>query len=519
MLIHHFFSRSAQTHPDKIAIIECGRSIRYDALESRANRVSHVLIDRGVRPGDRVLLALENSVDWIASYFGILKAGAVAVPLPAGSKNNRLPDVVRDCAPSTCVVERTALPDLQAALGPIRVPILVRAKGSHPAVLERSGYVDSLEHAVETSGPHDPGIARLDDDLAAIIYTSGSTGRPRGVMLSHSNITANTTSIVEYLRLSRTDRMMVVLPLHYVYGLSLLHTHIFVGGSLVLDNRFVFPNLVLQAMQTHEVTGFAGVPSTFAILLRRSSLARMRFPALRYVTQAGGPMPQALIREWHAAIPEVPLIVMYGATEASARLSYLDPSELARRPGSIGRAIPNVELSVVRDDGSLASPGEVGELAARGPNIMMGYWNRPEETRAAFGPFGYRTGDLVREDDDGFLYIVGRKQDMLKIGAHRVGASEIEEVLYEHPAVDQAAVVGAPDDILGEVAVAFTAARESCVIDPDELVLFCRARLPDYKVPSRVLVVPELPRNEAGKIDKHALRHVLNTSDPRLTRS
>lgn len=519
MLIHHFLSQSARNNPEKIAVIEPGRSIRYDALEDRANRVAHGLIDRGVRAGDRVLLALENSVDWIASYFGILKAGAVVVPLPADSRNNRLPEAVRDCAPSACVVERTTLPAVQAALGPIRIPILVRSKGSQE-VLDHSAGLTGLEPAVAASAAHDPAVTRVGNDLAAIIYTSGSTGRPRGVMLSHSNIAANTASIVEYLDLAATDRVMVVLPLHYVYGLSLLHTHIFVAGSVVLDNRFVFPNVVLQAMQTHAVTGFAGVPSTFAILLHRSTLARVRVPTLRYVTQAGGPMPQVLIREWHAAMPDVPLILMYGATEASARLSYLDPAELPRRAGSIGKAIPNVELHVVRDDGSLASPGEVGELAARGPNIMLGYWNRPEETRAAFGPFGYRTGDLVREDADGFFYIVGRKQDMLKIGAHRVGAPEIEDVLHEHPAVDQATVVGAPDDVLGEVAVAFTVARENSAIDPNELVRFCRARLPDYKVPSRVLVVPELPRNEAGKIDKHALRRILNTdSEPRLTRS
>jgi long-chain acyl-CoA synthetase len=325
-------------------------------------------------------------------------------------------------------------------------------------------------------------------------------------MLSHSNIRSNTESIVEYLRLSMADRMMVVLPLHYVYGLSLLHTHFFVGGRLVLDNRFAFPNVVLQAIQKHEVTGLAGVPSTFAILLHRSAMSRMRFPTLRYVTQAGGAMPQTLIREWKTVMPDVPLVVMYGATEASARLSYLEPEELSRRPGSIGRAIPRVELRIVREGGGLASPGEVGELVANGPNIMLGYWNRPDESRAAFGPWGYRTGDLARTDEDGFFYLVGRKQDMLKVGAHRVGAAEIEEVLHEHATVHQAAVVAAPDEILGEVPVAFTTARNHCTIQPEDLILFCRQRLPDYKVPSRIIVIDDLPRTEAGKIDKAVLR-------------
>jgi long-chain acyl-CoA synthetase len=519
MLLHHFLSRAASATPGAIAVIDQSGSTRYDALDERANRIAHALADRGVQVGDRVLLALENSVDWIACYFGILKAGAVVVPVPASSRNDRLPHVIRDCSPSACIVDRATIPGLTAALAGLRIATLIRTKGpvSVPGML---GPVDDFEDALLAARGLDPAVSRKDEDLAAIIYTSGSTGMPRGVMLSHSNLRTNTESIVEYLHLSAADRMMVVLPLHYVYGLSLLNTHFFVGGSLVLDNRFTFPNLVLQAIQTHQVTGFAGVPSTFAILLHRSSLGRMSFPALRYVTQAGGPMPQALIREWQTTKPRIPLVVMYGATEASARLAYLEPAELSSRPGSIGRAIPNVELRVVREDGAVAQAGEVGELVARGPNIMVGYWNQPEESRAAFGPWGYRTGDLAMADGDGFLYLVGRKQDMLKIGAHRVGAMEIETVLYEHPAVDQAAVVAAADEILGEVAVAFTIPRENCTIEPEDLIRFCRQRLPEHKVPSRVFVVGDLPKTEAGKIDKNVLRGaVADASEPRLAKS
>jgi long-chain acyl-CoA synthetase len=511
MLVHQFLSRSASTAPNSVAVIDQTGSISYSALDKRANRIANALMARGVCAGDRVLLALENSVDWVACYFGILKAGAVVVPVAPGSKSDRLPHVVRDCSPSACVVDSATVPGLSTALAGLPVATLVRQVGSGPALTELAGPASALEDAVDAASDVDPAVSRGDRDLAAIIYTSGSTGRPRGVMLSHLNIRSNTESIVEYLRLSPTDRMMVVLPFYYVYGLSLLHTHVFVGGSLILENRFAFPNIVLRAIEAHEVTGLAGVPSTFAILLHRSSLNRMSFPALRYVTQAGGAMPQALIREWQRALPDVPLIVMYGATEASARLTYLEPVELSRRPGSIGRAISGVTLHVVREDGAFAQPGEVGELVASGPNIMVGYWNRPDESSAAFGPWGYRTGDLARTDEDGFLYLVGRKQDMMKVGAHRVGAAEIEEVLHEHPAVHQAAVVAAADDILGEVPVAFTTARDNCTIEPRDVILFCRQRLPDHKVPSRVLVVEDLPRTEAGKIDKNVLRNTLAT--------
>jgi long-chain acyl-CoA synthetase len=506
MLVHHFLSRAATASPDAIAVIDQTRTVTYGELDRRANRVAHVLMDRGMSEGDRVVLALENSIDWIAAYFGILKAGGVVVPVAGGSRSDRLPYVIRDCTPSACVVDPATLPLATRVLEGSSPATFVSGVRARAGQLERLSPATHLETAIEAASDLEPAVVRADRDLAAIIYTSGSTGTPRGVMLSHSNIRSNTESIVQYLGLSAADRMMVVLPLHYVYGLSLLHTHFFVGGSLVLDNRFAFPNVVLQAIQTHEATGFAGVPSTFAILLHRSAMSRMNFPTLRYVTQAGGAMSQTLIREWRSILPNVPLVIMYGATEASARLSYLEPSELARRPGSIGRAIPNVELRVVREDGNLAQPGEVGELVASGPNIMAGYWNRPDESRAAFCLWGYRTGDLARTDEDGFVYLVGRKQDMLKVGAHRVGAAEIEEVLHEHPAVDQAAVVGVPHEVLGEVPVAFTTSRDNCSIQPEDLIFFCRQRLPDYKVPSRIIVIDDLPRTVAGKIDKRVLR-------------
>jgi long-chain acyl-CoA synthetase len=291
-----------------------------------------------------------------------------------------------------------------------------------------------------------------------------------------------------------------------VYGLSLLHTHVAVGGSLVLETRFAFPKLVLDGMRDHAVTGFAGVPSTFAMLLHRSNLRRMSFPSLRYVTQAGGPMPPARVNEWLGALPGVPFFIMYGATEAAARLAYLPPSELRRRPGSIGRAIPNVELRVLRDDGSVAAAGEVGELVARGPNISPGYWNAPEETGARFGPDGYRTGDLAFADADGFLYLVGRRHDMIKVGAHRVSAKEIEETLHEHPSVHETAVIGVPHQLLGEVPVAHVVLREATDATEADLIAFCRARLAEQKVPARIVFSSNLPKSGAGKIDKRLLQ-------------
>jgi len=243
-------------------------------------------------------------------------------------------------------------------------------------------------------------------------------------------------------------------------------------------------------------------------LMHRSNLTKMQFPDLRYVTQAGGGMPPARIREWLEKGPNAAFYVMYGATEASARLTYLEPADLERKLGSIGRAIPNVEMLVIDDKGEVAAEDEVGELVARGSNISSGYWNNAEETRERFGPLGYRTGDLGYADADGFLYLVGRKHDMIKVGAHRVGAKEIEDVLNEHPGVSEAAVVPVQHEILGEAPLAFITVRQGSTPDIADMLAFCRARLAPQKIPIEFVCVTAIPKSGIGKIDKIALRRM-----------
>jgi long-chain acyl-CoA synthetase len=514
-LVHEFLSFAARRHPDAVALVEPTRSVAYGDLDALANRVAHVFCSRGVRPGDRVLLAMENGIELVACYFGAMKAGAVAVPLPPGPRSDRLARAVPDATPAACVVDATTARDAATADALRGVParfVCVPGGRRGPDLAAAPVTFDSLLAAAEGQRSVPPDVCPIDIDLAAIIYTSGSTGAPKGVMLTHLNIRANTDSIVEYLELTAEDRVMCVLPFYYVYGLSLLHTHMRVGGAVVIDNRFAFPNVVLQAMQEHRVTGFAGVPSTFALLLHRSNLPEMTFPALRYVTQAGGSMPPARIQEWCSRGAAAALYVMYGATEASARLTYLHPRDLPRKLGSIGRPIPNVEILVVRDDGVPAGSGEVGELVARGTNISPGYWNDTEETAAKFGPLGYRTGDLGYADEDGFLYLVGRRNDMIKVGAHRVGAKEIEDVLHELAGVHEAVVIGVPDDLLGEAPVAFVS--QAAPIGEPEVLAFCRTRLAPHKVPVRVVVTGELPKLATGKIDRAALRAELLRANP-----
>ena len=509
MLVHQLLERSAQASPDAVALIEVRRVSTYGDLERLANRFANLFLSTGLRRGDRVVIAIENCLEMVAAYLGAMKSGGVAVPLPAGPRSDRLARAIADCSPAICVTDAATSEDLMAAhvcTGAATTFVLKRS--ARPADGVAAAFAD-LDRALADASDQAPDVRSIDIDLAAIIYTSGSTGEPRGVMLTHRNIVANTRSIVSYLGLTSRDRVMCVLPFYYVYGLSLLHTHLAVGGSIVIDNRFAFPNVVLRAMQDHEVTGFAGVPSTFVLLLNRSNLDDTPLPALRYVTQAGGALPAARILEWLRRGPTADFYVMYGATEASARLTYLEPSQLTEKIGSIGKAISNVEILVLRDDGTAAPAGQVGELVARGANIAIGYWNNPEETRQKFDPLGYRTGDLGYVDEDGYIFLVGRRHDMIKVGAHRVGSKEIEDVLHEHPGVLEAAVVGVPHEILGEAPVAAVVPR-SDALDTEALRGFCHQRLAGHKVPISFRFVTELPKTSGvGKIDKVTLRRQL----------
>ena len=515
--VHSFLEDSADRSPDTKALFALGIWHTYGELNARANRLAHLLLGRGLKKGDRVALFIENSAEYVVSYYAVLKAGGTTVALNTENTAEDIAYIVRDCGvrfliagqrlaartwasapgnPST----RPAAPDA----GPEVVFIWNGPKDAAPIVMGRPGI--GLSEALDGCPDDTPVVRSIDLDVASIVYTSGSTGKPRGAVLTHLNIVSNTRSIVDYLELTPDDRILVVLPFHYIYGKSLLNTHFFVGGSVVVDNRFLYPNVVLKTMLEQEATGFAGVPSTYSILLSRSNLRDLKFPKLRYVTQAGGAMPPSVQKEVAAAFAPARLFVMYGATEASARLSYLDPDDLPRKWGSIGKAIANVELFVADEHGTPLPEGIEGEIVARGSNLMSGYWNHPEETGRVLKNGLYFTGDIGRTDDEGFLYVVGRSKDMIKIGGNRVSAKEIEEALHEHPAVLEAAVIGVPDDVLGEAPKAFVVVKPGI---PGELLgelqVFLQKRLAVYKIPKLFEIRESLPKNESGKIIKRKL--------------
>jgi long-chain acyl-CoA synthetase len=517
-LVHVFLEDSAQTYPQKQALYASEKWHTFQDLNSTANKLAHLLRRLGLKKGERVAILIENSAEYVITYYAVLKAGGTTVALNTESTPDDVAFIAQDCGVRFLVASARFAQNMTA---PPAGPDARQARG-WPASLERwlvwsaphkpvaGGLIAgalALPAVLDTESDADPGVRIIDLDVASIVYTSGSTGKPRGVVLSHLNIVSNTRSIVDYLDLTEDDRIMVVLPFYYIYGKSLLNTHFSVGGSVVIDNRFMYPNVVLQTMQHQGVTGFAGVPSTFTILLRRSNLRTQKFSKLRYVTQAGGAMAPAIQKEVVEAFAPAKLFVMYGATEASARLSYVSPADLPHKWGSIGKAIPNVDLFISDPTGKPLPPGEDGEVVARGSNIMSGYWNHPEETNKVLKNGLYYTGDLGKADEDGFLFIVGRSKDMIKIGGNRVGAKEIEDALYEHPAVIEAAVIGVPDDVLGEAPKAFLVVKkDQQATIARELPSFLQSRLAVYKIPKFIEVRDSLPKNESGKIQKLKLR-------------
>ncbi len=386
-------------------------------------------------PGERVGLLAENGPFFAAAYLGIIRSGRCTVSFPT------------DC-------NRETFERIVASTGMNRILVSTRFQERIKPWAEPLG----LELIAESAAPPKAGeclppvAVDLHKDLAAIVWTSGSTGEVKGVMVTHHNILVNTQDIIGYMGLGPEDRAMCVLPYFYCFGTSLLHTHLMAGGSLVVNNRFMFPEKMLDEMDERECTGLAGVPATFQILMRKTRFAERRFPALRWLQQAGGKLPDPFIREIRRAFPAVKFFTMYGQTEATARLSYLPPERLDDKLGSIGRGLPHTRLEVLKPDGTPVRPGsdEVGEIVARGENVTPGYWNDPEETARFFRNGCLHTGDMARVDADGFIYLVERARDFIKAMGYRVSPKEIEDVLAEMPEIVEAGVIGVPDELWGK---------------------------------------------------------------------
>jgi long-chain acyl-CoA synthetase len=501
-LIHHFLERSADIFPHKIALIHEDTRVTYLQINNMANSLAHWLVDAEVKKGDRIAFILENSLEYVVTYYGILKAGAVAVSLSTDIKPESLNGIIAELEPAVIITnsrfERLIKASDQSLIQKSKL-IIQDSKLTWPV----TGYeIFTFDEVVFNPKSLKPKQLISENDLASILFTSGSTGKPKGVMLSHKNIVANTSSICEYLELTDKDIQMVVLPFFYVMGKSLLNTHFAAGGTVVLNNKFAYPATVINQMIEEKVTGFSGVPSTYAYLLHRSPLEKHRdeLTSLRYCSQAGGHMAKQIKLDLRRVLPEhTKIIVMYGATEASARLTWLDPDYFIEKIDSIGKAIPGVTIKVLGADGQETMVGEEGQIVGYGPNIMQGYYKDRETTDKVLINGGYYTGDLGYKDKDGFLFTTGRRDNLLKVKGHRINVQEIEDVLMDTGLLIEAVVLGIKDDLLGNKLVSIAVpVKEDANEKP--ILKKCAEMLPDFKLPQEIRFVRSLPKNSSGKI-------------------
>lgn len=503
-LVHGFLETSAKLRPDKLAFIHETVRVTYEQVNSMANRLASWLMGQGVVSGDRIVIILENSLEYVVSYYGALKSGGVAIPLNYDVRSYSLQSILQELQPKV-VISSARLEQLFKHINPdlIDIRMLLTKNRSHARQLSRHAIFE-WEDVIRQGQVSNPGLSIKATALASIVYTSGSTGKPKGVMLSHRNIVSNTFSIVRYLNLGEADIQMVVLPFFYVMGKSLLNTHFAVGGTVVVNNRFAYPACVLQQMIKERVTGFSGVPSTYAYLLHRSLLAayRNQLESLRYCTQAGGHMPSQLKEKLLQTLPaHTKLYIMYGATEAAARLAYVEPERLRSKIDSIGRQIPGVTLKILDERGIEVPSGQLGEVVARGPNIMLGYWMDAAGTSSVLDENGYHTGDIGYRDEEGYFYVIGRKDDLLKVGGHRIYPQEIEDAIMETDLLVEVAVFGVEDALQGRRLVAMAVPSNGNTNERD-ILAHCVSRFPRYKVPSEIRLVDSLPKNLNGKIDR-----------------
>lgn len=437
------------------------------------------LISAGLKPGDRVLIGCALSPISALVYLGAMYVGLVAVPV----------DERALVASAPALVEATGAKAIwsEAKFG--------GGGTSGLSVLCLEG--DLASNVTEVM----PAAIREPSDLAALMATSGSTGVPRFVIVSHGNLIANTEAIIRSQGLAENERAMLILPVSYCFGASLMHTHLYQGGAVVFDRRFMFPNKVLQAIAQYDCTTFAGVPTVYNVLLRRSNIRTIPLPGLRRFLQAGGSLSRERIGEMRELFPQVKFYVMYGQTEATARVSCMDPDLWNEKPGSVGQPLDNLSVSIVDEQDNTVSTGQIGQLLVKGPSICSGYFNDPEESRRVFSGGWLRTGDLARRDEDGFLWIEGRAGSFLKIRGTRVSLVEVEERVTAISGVYECGACAVDHPEAGEALVLLIVPDQGAKLVTEEI----RHRLPANWTLDSIRIVSELPKTSTGKIARSVI--------------
>lgn len=517
-LVHHMLRRSAATSPDKQAIVCGSRRLSYAQLWQDVSSFASALKASGFQRGQRLAILLEPSIEQSTSIFAASAAQGAYVPIHHSLKPDQVTHICSDCTVTGLITTKKRWGDLQDHLDHLPsltfVVLTDILTEDHAGPIPVHSYQTFLSGDVSTTPVTDITIGK---DLAAILYTSGSTGKPKGVMLSHDNVIAGAEIVGDYLRVTHEDRILAVLPFSFDAGMNQLTTAVLKGATLVIS-QFRFARDVIAELIREKITGLAGVPPFWNLFVQPSSgLTKANLPHLRYITNTGGAMPQSTLGLLRHGLPGTQVFLMYGLTEAF-RSTYLPPSELDRRPTSMGKAIPNTEILVVKEDGSPCGPGEVGELVHHGPTVSLGYWGQEELTARILRPHPFSlpgsnnavkvcySGDLVKMDEDGFLYFVGRRDNLIKSSGFRISPTEVEQAICRNKSVREAAVVGVADELLGQHIKAYVVPVDGEQLTETDIIAQASEAMPRYMVPKSVDIVDQLPKTSSGKIDYPTLK-------------
>lgn len=512
-LIHHYLKQAAECKPDKEAIIINNNKITYKQLDELSDRLAAYLINIGIKRQDRIAILLENSCEAVISLYAALKAGCVFVLLNSNLKPLKISYILSDSGASALITHSDKSNIIIESLNQLKnKPHLIFIGDP-----ENSDLFDYQTWSTAVNEnmivlPWNPPSSHhiIDVDLASLIYTSGSTGDPKGVISTHYNMVSAAQSIISYIGNYESDRILNVLPLSFDYGLYQIIMSVMYKGTVILEENFIYPHLVFKKIQESKITGFPIVPTIMTMLLNMKDLTTYDFSTLRYISNTGAALPIEHIRKFRQLYPDIKVISMFGLTECK-RVAYMPPEQLDSKPSSVGKPIPNCDVSLVDENGKEVENGNIGQLVIRGSNVMQGYWNSPELTSRTFrigrypGEILLFSGDYFRQDEEGFLYFLGRIDDMIKCRGERVSPKEVENCLCMYRDISEAAVIGIPDLVLGQAVKAFVVLKNGTQKDEKAILRHCFKYMESYAIPKVIEFVDCLPKTPNGKIDKKSL--------------
>lgn len=500
-LIQQFLFIS-ETKPGAIALQNESEQLSYAQLRHNISKISALYVTQGVQAGDRIALVIGNSIEYVTAFYAAWKIGAIVVALNPQAKTYEIENMLRQCDAKCLVIDKLKS-DTHKQLKPLNITTIT-------IVGSQIKSVHKWEEAFSLS-ENDEWYDAKESTMAQIIFTSGTTGNPKGVSLSHGNLMSNVVDVVSYLKLSDQDSILNVLPFHYCYGNSILHTHFCIGAKVVLAGSMAYPQYIVNSMRKLRVSGFSGVASTFSLFLSHSDWSTNP-PELRYLTQAGGPMGNQLTEKLLlSSHPKTQLYVMYGQTEATARISWLPPSSLSSKRGSVGIPLKQIQLEIRDKQNNPVNNFQKGEVYLKGPSVMQGYWKNSRASEKVLFNGWLRTGDLGYLDDEGYLFLQGRNSDMLKVGAHRINPLELEEIINKLNFVKESVVIGIADEILGHKLRVYIVGEESKA-NLFAVKKHCNQYLPPHKIPREINWLTQLPKTASGKIKRHLLNQEMEIS-------